>query len=173
MKKNNAGKVISKSTISADKGSLFRLKNKAIFLGNVKVRDDSFSLDADQLHLFAEKYQSGTIFPATPKGEAPKRIRINNELELKHITAYKNVKIFRKSNEGDEKAVGDRADYFIKHRKITLVGTPEKPPVLYKGENILSTEANSKILVDLAEQIAGTVGGGAELQIKEDLNKRK
>lgn len=172
-RKNTAGKIISKSTVSADKGSLFRQKNKAIFLGNVKVRDDSFSLDSDQLHLFAEKYPSGTVFPPTPKGEAPKRIRLNNELELKHITAYKNVKIFRKNDGGDEKALGDRADYFIKHRKITLVGTPQKPPVLYKGENVLSTEANSKILVDLAEQIAGTVGGGAELQIKEDLNKRK
>ncbi len=172
-KKNAKGAVISKSTVASDKGSLFRKKNKAIFLGNVKVRDASFSLDSDQLHLFAEKYPAGTVFAPTPKGEAPKRIRINDELELKHITAYKNVKIFRKTDGGDENAYGDRADYFIKHRKITLVGTPEKPPVLYKGENVLATEANSKILVDLAEQVASTIGSGAELHIKEDTTKRK
>lgn len=172
-KKNDKGAVISKSTISSDKGSLFRQKNKAIFLGKVQVRDDSFALDSDQLHLFAEKYPSGTVFPPTPKGEAPKRIRINDELELKHITAYKNVKIFRKTDGGDEKAYGDRADYFIKNRKITLTGTPEKPPILYKGENVLATEANSKILVDLAEQVASTIGSGAELHIKEDTTKRK
>jgi lipopolysaccharide export system protein LptA len=173
VRRDSKGNAVSKSTLASDKASLFRLKNKAIFIGNVKVRDDAFHLDSDQLHLFAEKYPSGTVFPPTPKGEAPKRIRLNDELELKHITAYKNVKIFRKDEAGDEKALGDRADYYIKHRKITLVGTPEKPPVLYKGENLLATEANSKIIVDLAEQIASTVGSGAELQIKEKPKKRK
>lgn len=172
-KRNVKGAVVAESTVKSDKASLFRNKNKAIFLGHVQVRDDSFALDSDQLHIFAEKYAPGTVFAPPVKGEAPKRIRINDELELKHITAYKNVKIFRKNDSGDEKAFGDRADYFIKHRKITLSGTPEKPPVLYKGENMLATEAGSKIIVDLAEQIAGTVGAGAELHIKEDLNKRK
>ena len=43
----------------------------------------------------------------------------------------------------------------------------------YKGENVLATEAGSKILVDLAEQVASTVGGGAELNIKEATKKRK
>lgn len=171
--KDNNGKIIAKSTLAADKGSLFRQKNKAIFIGHVKVRDNNFSLDSDQLHLFAEKYPTGTVFPITQKGEAPKRVRINDELELKHITAYKNVKIFRQTYDGDEKALGDRADYFIKHRKITLTGTQQKPPVLYKGENVLATEPGSKILVDLAEQIASTIGNGAELQIKEKSTKRK
>ncbi len=172
-KKDDQNQIISKSTLSSDKATLIRPKNKAIFLGNVKVRNDSFSLDSDQLHIFAEKYPEGTVFPPTPKGEAPSRIRINNELELKHITAYKNVTVFRKNESGDEKAIGDRADYFIKHRKITLTGTPEQAPVLYKGENLLATEIGSKILVDLNEQTASTVGSGAELHIKEDLNKRK
>lgn len=172
-KRNSKNEITSKSTISSDKASLFRLKNKAIFIGRVQVRDDAFHLDSDQLHLFAENYPAGTVFHPAPKGEAPKRIRINDELELKHITAYKNVKIFRQNDSGNEKALGDRADYFIKHRKITLTGTPEKPPVLYKGENLLATEANSKIIVDLAEQTASTVGTGAELQIKENLKKRK
>lgn len=167
------GKVVSKSTISADKGSLFKLKNKALFLGNVKVRDDNFALDSDQLHIFAEKYPPNTVFPPNVKGEAPKRIKLNDELELKHITAYKNVKIFRKINDAEERAFGERADYFVKERKITLVGTAEKPPMLYKGENLLATEPGSKILVDLEEQVASTVGSGAELHIKEDLNKRK
>ena len=80
----------------------------------------------------------------------------------KHITAFKNVKIFRKNAEGDEKAYGDRADYFIKNRKITLTGTAEKPPVLYKGENTLATRPGSKVIVDLAEQIASTVGGAED-----------
>ena len=172
-KRNSKNEITSKSTISSDKASLFRLKNKAIFIGRVQVRDDAFHLDSDQLHLFAENYPAGTVFHPAPKGEAPKRIRLNDELELKHITAYKNVKIFRQNDSGNEKALGDRADYFIKHRKITLTGTPEKPPVLYKGENLLATEANSKIIVDLAEQTASTVGTGAELQIKENLKKRK
>ena len=172
-KKNEKGNIISKSTISSDKGSLFRQKNKAIFLGKVQVRDESFALDSDQLHIFAEKYPSGTVFPPMTKGEAPKRVRLNDELELKHITAYENVKISRKNKDGDEIAYGNRADYFIKHRKITLTGTPEKPPVLYKGENVLATEAGSKIIVDLAEQVASTVGGGAELNIKEATKKRK
>ena len=172
-KRNAKGATVSTSTVASDKASLFRLKNKAIFIGNVKVRDDAFQLDSDQLHLFAEKYPKGTVFPPIQKGEAPKRLRLNDELELKHITAYKNVKIFRKDESGDEKALGDRADYYIKHRKITLTGTPDKPPVLYKGENLLATEANTKIVVDLAEQTASTVGSGAELQIKESPKKRK
>ena len=171
-KRNENKKIVSKSTLAADKGSIFRKKNKALFLGNVKVRDDAFQLDSDQLHIFVEKYPQGTVFPVMKKGEAPRRIRINREYELKHITAFKNVKIFRKNAEGDEKAYGDRADYFIKNRKITLTGTAEKPPVLYKGENTLATRPGSKVIVDLAEQIASTVGG-AELHIKENINKRK
>ena len=173
-KKDEKGEIISQSTISSDKGSLFRKKNKAIFLGNVKVRDDAFALDSNQLHIFAEKYPAGTVFPPMNKGEAPERIRINEELELKHITAYENVILAHVNKEGDnEKAFGNRADYYVNHRKILLTGTPEKPPVLYKGKNSLTTEAESKILVDLAEQVASTIGSGAELNIKETTKKRK
>ena len=171
-KRNENKKIISKSTLAADKGSIFRQKNKALFLGNVKVRDEAFHLDSDQLHIFVEKYPAGTVFPPMKKGEAPKRVRLNSEYELKHITAFKNVAIYRKNPDGDEKAYGDRADYFIKNRKITLTGTNKKAPVLYKGENTLATEIGSKVIVDLDEQIASTVGG-AELHIKESLNKRK
>ncbi|MBR7128016.1 MAG: hypothetical protein IKD09_05480 [Lentisphaeria bacterium] len=156
-----------KTEVTSDRGFLFFLENRAEFHKNVKVTDKDIILESDKLFLFAKKIPAGDVIKEQPKGVAPDRIKINDELELDRIEAHKNVVIERvRTGEENEKAYGDKAVYTVASKKIVLTGTEEQTPFITKGKNTLKTRANGRVIVDLNEESA-YVDEGADLEIRD------
>lgn len=157
----------NESVLTSEYGYLYFLENRAEFHNKVKVVDKDIILDAEKLLIFAKKIPEGDKIIDPPKGVAPDRIKINEELELDRIEAHKNV-IVERVNEGDdsEKAYGEKGVYTVADKKIVLTGTPEKSPMITRGKNTLKTRANGKVIVDLDEESA-YVEDGADLEIRD------
>ena len=158
---------VNESVLTSEYGYLYFLENRAEFHNKVKVVDKDIILDAEKLLIFAKKIPEGDKIIDPPKGVAPDRIKINEELELDRIEAHKNVIVERVNEDDDsEKAYGEKGVYTVADKKIVLTGTPEKSPMITRGKNTLKTRANGKVIVDLDEESA-YVEDGADLEIRD------
>lgn len=156
-----------KSVLTAKKGVLYFLENRAEFHNNVKVVDKEFILNAEKLFIYAKEIPAGDKIVEPETGTVPDRIKINEKLELDYIEALENV-VIERSNEGDdsEKAYGEKGVYTVAQKKIVLTGTKEKTPVITRGRNTLRTRENGRVVVDLEEESA-YVEEGADLELKD------
>ena len=141
--------------MTADMGRVDLIKNISEFHGNVKVREEQGQLDCQDLYLYgkeapASKVASAKAVPAqedvfagldsldddpfgkTNAKEVPQVIALGDGRELDRVVALKDVVLIRKlASGGEQRATGQKAEYFVSRRLVELTGeAPEYAQVI-------------------------------------------
>lgn len=141
--------------MTADMGRVDLIKNISEFHGNVKVREEQGQLDCQDLYLYgkeapASKVASAKTVPAqedafagldsldddpfgkTNAKEVPQVIALGDGRELDRVVALKDVVLIRKlASGGEQRATGQKAEYFVSRRLVELTGeAPEYAQVI-------------------------------------------
>ena len=125
--------------LTADHGKVDLPGNLSEFHGTVKIRQEQGSLDCEDLYLYAKDAapQSAAAAPAarlagldddpfasSEPTQVPQVISIGDEKTLDRVVALKNVVLVRRTPAGEQRATGQKAEYFVNRRIVELTGAP-------------------------------------------------
>ncbi len=163
--------------IKSDKGFYFDgEKSEFSYLGNVNLTGKGMTMTCSEgmKALFDPPKKKEEKKPAEKK-EDDLLEGFQGVGEMKQLTASGNIKIIGKDKEGGPIMVrGGRAVYNAKTEKVILRGS--NLALLMKGIGVRSSNKDAYIVISLlsAENIsAQTNGGGWEISLPEDINKKK
>ncbi|MBN2640384.1 MAG: hypothetical protein JXR78_01890 [Victivallales bacterium] len=139
------------TTITADSMDIDFKNNKAVFIGNVYVDDDSMTINCHRMEIYLE---DKAVDAAAKKTDATKKdAGFGGGKDLKKIICLGNVVIVRKLFDqadiaaGEQKATAGKAEYDVKADMIVL--TEDNPSIQRGSGNTLS---GSKITLWLSTE---------------------
>jgi lipopolysaccharide export system protein LptA len=108
---------ISPVNVTSNQLNYIDSERKAVFKGNVILRGDDFTMDADTVHvLLANRGAGGT----NSSGNQLDRIVAQGDIQIK---------------QGDRKALGKQLTYYASEEKFVLTGAPGQQPSIFDAEH--------------------------------------
>ncbi|MBQ4107486.1 MAG: hypothetical protein IJC73_07920, partial [Lentisphaeria bacterium] len=150
------------AVVQSDAATMVLPDNRAVFDGNVRVREAVTALDCRRLELFGREAKEpvpptetelldADPFAKVDVSRAPKAVAIGDNRELERVVASGNVDFSRQVESGQQRVVGDKAVYEVDKQELTISGTPGKLPRFYDSDASRSGVAE-QIVVDLATE---------------------
>ncbi len=137
------------TSLDARRGVIDLLTHKADFYENVTVKDSAVKLECSHLEAFAKPLTSAvpSIESFRSRDEFPDRLAIGNDRELLKIISSDNVRLSRTLPSGEvQRARGDKAEYTVKDRQITLTCEPPRRPQAVTADSGMIGE---RVTIDL------------------------
>ena len=156
------GGSLHRAVVTSDTATMTLPDNRAVFDGNVRVRETSTALDCRKLELFGRAAKPAVApteaeqldadpFAKVDVSRAPKAVAIGDNRELERVIASGDVDFTRKVETGTQRVTGDRAEYVVDKRELTITGKDDKRPRFYDADASRNGVAD-RIVVDLATE---------------------